>query len=216
MTVAGAAVVLAFVLPGPWGPLGLAGALVALALVSRVAPIVLPAATLAGPLWLFLFVLHGLLGESPERAVLVGARLTAMLLAFLVLLGTVHPGRLVDALAARGVPFSAAYLFAATLQAVPVLRALAGRILEAQRCRGLRVRGSPARRVAALVPLAVPLALGALAEAETRALALEARAAFLGRRRTSLAPPGDTVAQRALRWLLALGTLVAVLIRLLG
>jgi energy-coupling factor transport system permease protein len=116
----------------------------------------------------------------------------------------------VDALLERGVPFHVAYLLVATLQSVPELQRRAAAILDAQRCRGLRVRGTVWRRVRSVVPLAVPLVLGALGEVDDRALALEARGAASGQRRTPLAPPPDRWAERVTRWLM-LATVVGTI-----
>lgn len=215
LTLAAVTAVGAFALPAPVGPGALVGALVVLALVARLPRTLVTAGAVAAPFWLFLGLIHGVLGGDPGRAVVLGVRITALLLAFVVVLASVHPIRLVDALVARGWPFAAAYLVAATLQAVPRLRARARAILEAQRCRGLRVRGAPWRRVAVLIPLAVPLVLGALAEVEERALALEARAAHAAARRTPLDPPPDTARQRLLRWLLLVAAVGVVILRVM-
>lgn len=203
-----AIILLAFATPAPWGPVAIAAAAMALAVAARCAAVLKTALSVAAPFWVFLGIIHGVLGDDPLTAVTLGSRITALLTGFLLLIATVSPARLVDALLASGWPFSAAYLLAATLQAVPRLRARAALILEAQRCRGLRVRGSLAARLSAIVPLVVPLVLGALAEVDERAMALEARSASAPRRRTPLWPPADGGAERAARWAL-LGAAVA-------
>ena len=211
-----AVTVLVFALPAPWGPIGSCAALVALTFVGRIPRVLVTAGVIVLPMWVFAFLLHGVLGGDALRAVTLGARLTAMVLAFLLLVATVHPSRLVDALLARGLSFSGAYLTSAALQAVPRLRDRGRRILDAQRCRGLRVRGSLGRRVRALVPLALPLVLSGLSEVDERATALEARAGGAGARRTPLDPPRDSLVDKAFRWVLGIGTGVAVLLRLVG
>lgn len=158
----------------------------------------------AAPFWLFLFLLY-----APGRAVAIGVRLNTMVVSFVWLVAALPPARLVEAMVARGWRLSAAYLFAATLSAVPVLRARAQRIVEAQRCRGLAVRGSLARRFTALRALALPLVLSALHEVDERALALETRGMTAGARRTPLAPPADSAAEAALRWALLAGCVAA-------
>ena len=211
-----AVVILAFGLPTPTGPLVLTGALAALALAARLPRVLITAFVFALPFWIFLVLLHMVFGDTPTRAVTVGGQITAILLGFLLVLVSVHPGRLVDALLQRGIPFSAAYLMAATLQSVPRLRDQARGILDAQRCRGLVVRGSPWRRVSAVVPLAIPLVLGALAEVDERAIALDARAATSPVRRTPLDPPTDSTAQRVVRWGLVVGAIAVVVTRLVS
>lgn len=207
---------LAFVLPGTGGPLLLLLAVSLLAVAAGVGGVLAPALVLAIPFWLFLIILHGLLDATPDRAVLIGARITAMLVTFTTAVAVVHPARLVDALLERGLPFSVAYLFAATLQAVPRLRERAREILDAQRCRGLRVRGSLLNRATAVVPLAVPLVLGALTEVDERAMALEARGVGAATSRTPLAPPADHPVERWVRWALLALPAVVLVVRFVG
>jgi energy-coupling factor transport system permease protein len=170
------------------------------------------------PVWALLFVLHGLLGAAPRvavgplslsapgiaRALVLGGRLTAIVLGFLTALATTSPHRLVEAMTARGVPFGRTFLLTSTLTVLPRMRDRAARILEAQQCRGLRLGGSVTARLKALGPLALPLILGALAEVDEQVLALDVRGAAAGGRRTTLDPPADTTAQRMLRWSLVL------------
>lgn len=207
---------LAFVLPGTGGPLLLLLAVSLLAVAAGVGGVLAPALVLAIPFWLFLIILHGLLDATPDRAVLIGARITAMLVTFTTAVAVVHPARLVDALLERGLPFSVAYLFAATLQAVPRLRERAREILDAQRCRGLRVRGSLLNRATAVVPLAVPLVLGALTEVDERAMALEARGVGAATSRTPLAPPADHPVERWVRRALLALPAVVLVVRFVG
>jgi len=174
------------------------------------------------PIWVLLFVLHGLLGADPRvsvgpvslsapgiaRALVLGGRVTGIVLGFVTALATVEPHRLVEAMTARGAPFGRVLLLASTLTVLPRMRERAAQILEAQQCRGLRLSGSPVARLRALGPLALPLILGALAEVDEQVLALDARGAASGGRRTALDPPADAPAQRALRWAL-LGLVLA-------
>ncbi len=175
-----------------------------------------PALLLSLPIWALLFVLHGLLGADPRmtvgpvslsvpgiaRALVLGGRVTAIVLGFLTALATASPHRLVEAMTAGGVPFGRTFLLASTLTVLPRMRERTTQILEAQQCRGLRLGGSPLARLRALGPLALPLVLGALAEVDEQVLALDARGAGGGARRTALDPPRDSVPQRALRWIL--------------
>ncbi|HXY20753.1 MAG TPA: energy-coupling factor transporter transmembrane component T [Gemmatimonadales bacterium] len=174
------------------------------------------AVLLSLPIWVVLFVLHGLLGAEPRvlagpvalsapglaRALVLGGRVTAIVVGFLTALAATSPHRLVEAMTADGAPFGRAFLLASTLTVLPRMRERAAQILEAQQCRGLRLGGSPFARLRALAPLALPLVLGALAEVDEQVLALDARGAASGARRTALDPPDDSAAQRVLRWTL--------------
>jgi energy-coupling factor transport system permease protein len=202
-----------------FGSPGAVGAAVLAAIVLAAAGGVLgytarPALALGLTTWVLLLVLHGLLGPEPfvaagplvasapglRHALVLGGRLTAILVAFLTVLAVISPARLVDAMTDRGVPFARMYLLVSTLTLVPRLRERAAQILDAQQCRGLRLGGSPLARVAALGPLVLPLVLGALAEVDEQVLALDARGAGRPGRRTVLDPPADSALQRTVRW----------------
>ena len=216
--------------PGPAAAAAIyAGTLVAV-LASGAGRAALRALVPLAPLWLFLFLLHGVLGEG-DRIVLAGVslsrdglalataqacRLGAIATASLALYVAFSPARFVDAVAERGWPFSLSYLVVATLLALPRFRARAAAILEAQRSRGLRVRGNPLRRARALAPVTFPLLLGALAEVDERGFALETRCAGRVTRRTPLDPPRDSVADRAARWLAGLAAMAMVIWRVLS
>lgn len=221
---------LALLLPAPRGPVMLYAVVVLLAIATGVGRAVRAAALVCLPLWLFLFVLLALLGDGPrvaagpvtlsraglDAALAQGARLGAIATASFGLIATFQPSRFLDAVAARGWPFSVGYLLVATLQAVPRFRLRAATILAAQRTRGLRLRGTPVRRLAALVPLTMPLMLGALTEIDERAMALETRGVEAAAARTPLAPPVERAADHAIWALLVVLVLAALLWRLLG
>ena len=199
LVVAAAVAVLAFALPAPAGPIALYAATAGLVVLAGVPGAVATGALVCLPLWFFLFLLHVVLrgGDGLHAALAQGARLGAIASASAALLRAFRPLRFLDAMAARGRSFHSAYLVVATLQSLPRLRARAHAIQEAQRARGLRLRGAPLGRVRALVPLTLPLMLGSLAEVDDRAMALDTRA-VASRRRTPLDPPawrtGDSLA----------------------
>lgn len=210
--------------PGPVTAAVLYGATILGVLAAGAGRAALRALVPLAPLWLFLFLLHGVLGEG-DRVIMAGVslsrdgmglaatqacRLGAIATASLALYAAFSPARFVDAVAARGWPFSLSYLVVATLLALPRFRSRAAAILEAQRSRGLRLRGNPFRRARALVPVAFPLLLGALAEVDERGFALETRCASGVTRRTPLDPPHDTVTDRAVRWLAGLAAVAMV------
>jgi energy-coupling factor transport system permease protein len=171
------------------------------------------------PLWFLLFLLLALFGHGDradlgpisvsraglEAAVAQGARLGAVATASLALFACFDPSRFLDAVAARGWSFHAAYLLVATLQAAPRFRHRAAMILEAQRARGLR----------GLAPLTTPLVLGMLSEVDDRAMALETRGLDARVARTPLDPPPDRVPDRLIRLGLPVLVLAALAWRLL-
>jgi energy-coupling factor transport system permease protein len=211
LAVASALPWLAWTLPATPPPIVWMPGVVALTLAAAAGPrrVLLPALLTAMPFWLFLFILH----DVPTM-IAIGTRLTTMIAAFLWLVAVLPPPRLVEAMVAAGWSGPSAYLFAATLSAVPLLRERARRIVDAQRCRGLSPRGGPAARWRALRALALPLVLSALHDVDQRALALETRGLAAGRRRTPLAPPPDAPWERVGRWTLLLGCVLIVVWRL--
>jgi energy-coupling factor transport system permease protein len=206
LAIAGALPALAWILPAPAG--GLAMAVVALAL-ALTTGVFRTAVFTAAPFWLFLLLLHDI-----PTTIAIGLRITTMVASFVWVVAALPPPRLVEAMVATGWSASAAYVFAATLSAVPVLRARAGRIADAQHCRGLSPRGGPVQRLRALRALAVPLILSALHEVDERALALETRRLVPGARRTPLSPPSDHAVERVMRWALAAACAAALAWRL--
>ncbi len=230
LALAGAVTALAVLLPAPAGPVALLGAVVAVVVAAGPRLALRDALPIAGPIWLFLLLLHGLLGEGePVRTLGItwradglrtalgqGARLGAVILASAAVLRTFRPAAFLDAAAARGGRVGPALLVVATLEAIPRLRRRAAAILSAQRVRGLRLGGSAARRLRALVPLGLPLLLGVIAEADDRAITYAARGLDGDVRRTALEPPADSAADRLLRTTALAVVLAALAWRLLG
>src|SRR5437870_4590664 len=209
LAIAGALPALAWILPAPAG--GACTAAVALVLTASrgLRRGLWPAVLTAAPFWVFLRLLHDV-----PTTIAIGLRITTMVASFVWLAATLAPDRLVEATVARGWSVSAAYLFAATITAVPMLRGRARRIVEAQRCRGLSPRGSLGNRLRALRALALPLVLSALHDVDERALALETRGMVSGARRTPLAPPLDSAVERAARWALLVACVAGLIWRL--
>lgn len=215
-----AVLVLVVVAPEPLGPLVLALLGVGVALVIGPAAVTARAALVCVVPWLFLLVLHGVFGEPPRTTAAVvplssaglataaaqGARLYAVLVWSLLAIARLDPSRFLDAAALRGRGVSGSLAIVATLQAIPRLGERAGRITDAQRARGLKVRGSLLARVRALAPLAMPLVLGAIVEADDRTATLELRGAGSGRPRTALRAVDDPAWEQGVRW----GALVLV------
>jgi energy-coupling factor transport system permease protein len=178
------AALLAILLPAPDGPVALLGVVLLVVLACRAWRVLAAAILLSLPLWGFLLLLHGVMsgGEGWRAAIAQGARLTSIIAASLLAYRGFRPGRFLDAAASRGWSSGTALLLLATLQAAPRLRHRVTRILEAQRARGLQIRGKLFGRLGALVPVALPLILQTFGEVDSRAMALETRAVGRGRR----------------------------------
>ncbi|WP_157767803.1 energy-coupling factor transporter transmembrane component T family protein [Actinosynnema pretiosum] len=222
----------AFAIPNVWAPLAL--------LLLVLVPAVLVAGVgreyfrllplLAAPVAITVFLLQGLFFPEGETvlaefgpavvteegllfAALTALRLVAMLGSFLFLLLTTHPGALLGAMVERGMSTKISYVVSATLQIVPAFRERARSVLRAQQARGL---DTTRRRARTLLPLVGPLLLGALADLEGRAVAMEARAFGATGRRTSLVEAPDSPAQRVARLLMGAVAVAAVVVNVLG
>jgi energy-coupling factor transport system permease protein len=159
---------------------------------------------------LFIFGIFSVKLEGVIFAFQTATRILVMVSSFLLLLLSTHPSTLMNDLARRGVPPALSYIITATLQIIPVMRAKANTILDAQRSRGLDTHGNIIKRTKSLLPLVGPLVFGSLVDVEERAIAIEARGFNLPGRKTSLIEIQDSPAQARLRWLLLVVMLLAI------
>jgi energy-coupling factor transport system permease protein len=208
-------VCIAYVVPAPIGPLAaLALALTLAAMTSAGRRVAILASAVAVPTWIFIGVMNAIVAPegntirvlgivvAPDAlipAAWIALRLGAAVAALAWVVVTTPPQRLVRALAQGGLPAWSQYLLAASLAAVPAARRRAREVLDAQRCRGLPVGGSPLARLRASLPLAGPLMVSLVTDAERHAIALDARAFDAGGRRTSLTDVADPNEERTLR-----------------
>jgi energy-coupling factor transport system permease protein len=225
-------VAVTYIVPAPLGPVaGLALAVLLAAMTGVARRVLVLAAAVAVPTWLFLAVMNALVAPQGATvtvggvAIATGAllpaawislRLGAAVAALGWVVMTTPPQRLVRALAQRGFPAWSQYLLAASLAAVPEARRRAREVLDAQRCRGLAVGGGPLARLRATLPLAGPLMVSLVTDAERRALALDARAFDARGARTSLTQVADPNEERILRtflWALTIALLIWGLVR---
>lgn len=138
--------------------------------------------------------------ESLWAAASNASRVLWMVSAFTLFMLTTHPADLMSDLGRRGLPHPLVYVLISTLNVLPHLNNKAQAIMAAQRARGLETEGAWLNRWRALLPLVGPLVLGALAEVEERALALEARAWAAQRPKTTLRTVPDSALDHQLRW----------------
>lgn len=129
---------------------------------------------------------------------------------------TTRTDELVDDLERRGLGRRGAFVVGTAIGTVPRMLERAREIVDAQRSRGLNTEGGVLARFRGLLPLAGPLVLSALTEVEHRSMALEARAFTAPGRRTVLREYPDSAAQRALRWLLVVGSILLLIAAISG
>ncbi len=211
-------VVVAFTGPQPLAPLLAVATALAAAWASGVGRrVTLLAALIGFPTLALLVLMNGVVAppehqasattirDAAHGALGIAARLAAAVAALGWIIAAIAPRRLTRAMAERGLPGWAAYVLVASLEAVPQARRRAAEVLEAQRCRGVRVQGGLLARARALAPMAGPLVVSLVTEAEERALALDARGFAPRSRRTALVPiaqAGWEPVVRGLIWLL--------------
>jgi energy-coupling factor transporter transmembrane protein EcfT len=151
-----------------------------------------------------------------ELAMTVAARVLTMAGAVVLFYMTTTPSRLVASLRYHGVPARATFVLHNGVAMIPRLAERAREVSDAQRARGLDTEGRPWRRAGGVIALAVPTVLGAIAEVETRTLALETRGFTRPGRPTALWTPDDGRMQRLARWGIAVGLAALALARLAG
>ena len=112
----------------------------------------------------------------------LGMRVTAIALAFPILIMTTHPSDLVTALAEIRIghwriPYNLIFVLTSGLRYVPTVSREFDHTLDAQRARGVEFEGiNPVQQVRAAVPLFVPVLTSSLVHAQDLTIALETRA----------------------------------------
>jgi energy-coupling factor transport system permease protein len=145
-------------------------------------------------------------------ALTIGARITCLVLASILLVLTTHPGDLMSALTERGMSPKFSYIISSTLQLIPSFQDRANAILLAQQARGLAIPRNPLRRAGALMPLLGPLVLGMFTDVDERSTAMEARGFGSTARRTALIPVPDSGRQKVARWVMPAIAVVAIVV----
>jgi energy-coupling factor transport system permease protein len=161
--------------------------------------------------------------ENLTLAAFYGLRLALLIVATSLMTFTTSPVELTDGLERLLRPFrrlgvpahELALMMTIAIRFVPTLAEETDKIMKAQMARGADfTRGSIAQRARALIPLLVPLFVGAFRRAESLALAMEARGYRGGDQRTRMTElvlrPGDYAALAALA---VIAVLVAARIR---
>jgi energy-coupling factor transport system permease protein len=129
---------------------------------------------------------------------------------------TTEPRSFVLDLERRGLSPRFAFVALATLEAVPAMVERASVIASAQRARGLDTEGSIRARLRGVLPLVGPVILSSLTEVEERSLALEVRAFGRPGRRQLLWRIPDSTGQLALRAVVLVALVGAIVGRISG
>lgn len=193
--------------------------------------VLLAGAAVLAPFWLSLLVMHGLF--YPEgRTVLVqwgparvtaeglgfaldmGLRTSAFVLVLMLFSFSIRVPDLVAALATLRLPPQFGYVLASTLMLAPIIAARLGKVRQAQEARGLVVGKGIRSRLGAVRLQMIPLVLGLVHDAGTRAQALDARGFGRPGPRTTYRKVNDSHAQRGFRVVALLLAAVAVVLRI--
>jgi energy-coupling factor transport system permease protein len=214
--------------------LTVAGGAVALAAATGSArPVLLAGGAILAPFWLSLLVIHGLfypegrtvlLVWGPARvtaegigfAVDMGLRTSAFVLVMMLFSFSVRVPDLVAALNARRLPPQFGYVLASTLMLAPIIAARLQKVRQAQESRGLVVEKGLRSRLNAIRLQMVPLVLGLVHDAGTRAQALDARGFRRPGPRTTYREVGDSTGQRGFRICALLLAAAAVVLRIVA
>ena len=224
---------IAFAVRGWTGPLAVLVALAVTAAVARLGRSLLPFLIATVPLTASILLVNTFLFPgATDRIVSIGPftptwtglvaavqatlRVIAFATSVAVLALTTRPDELVADLERRGASRGLTFVIGATVRTIPRVVQRAREITEAQRARGLDTEGHVWRRVRGILPLAAPLVFGSLNEVEEQTMALEARAFSASGRRTTLRSFPDDGGQRGLRWGLALGTAMLIVLSIAG
>ena len=154
--------------------------------------------------------------EGIDIAARISLRLFVAALAVTVFALTTEARSLVADLERRGMSPRLTFAAAAALEAVPQMLERARTVAAAQRARGLDTEGSVGARLRGIRPLVGPVLLSAIAEVDTRSLALEARAFGRPGPRQPLWAPEDSPAQMVARWAMVIGVVVLIVLRAAG
>jgi energy-coupling factor transport system permease protein len=113
-------------------------------------------------------------------------RLDTFLATGLLFLATTRVEEVAYALGRLGVPYPIGFTLTLSFRLVPLFFEAAHTIVQAQRCRGLRMdQGNVVVRLRRFAPVVVPVFIGALRRADRMAMALELRGFNSGRPRTT-------------------------------
>lgn len=191
------------------------------AIARELVPVLRLSLTLALPLAVSVVIINVLFSpESREAGAWLAAevvmRVLTMAGAAVLFYRTTSPAGLVGSLQHHGLPARATFVIHNAVAMVPRLAERAAEVTAAQRARGFDSEGSWWRRGRGVLAIAGPTVLGAIAEVETRTLALETRGFTRPGRATVLRVPADSTLQRLARWAMVGGLVILAVGRLAG
>ena len=190
--------------------LGLLAVLLPTAIARELRTVLRLAVLLALPLGISAVLINvlfspGTISEGAWLAAGVVLRIVVMAGATVLFYRTTVPADLVGSLQHHGLSNRVTFVIHNAVAMIPRLAERAREVTAAQRARGFDSESGVLRRSRGVLAVAAPTVLGAVAEVETRTLALETRAFTRPGRVTVLRPPHDSSLQRAGRWMIVVG-----------
>jgi len=201
--------------------LGILAVLLPTAIARELRPVLRLAVLLALPLGISAVLINVLFspGTTSEGAWLAAGvvlRIVVMAGATVLFYRTTAPADLVGSLQHHGLSNHITFVIHNAVAMIPRLAERAREVTAAQRARGFDSEAGLLRRGRGIIALAAPTVLGAVAEVETRTLALETRAFTRPGRVTVLRPPRDSSLQRVGRWSIVVGLGALAMARFAG
>lgn len=136
-----------------------------------------------------------------------------ILLAICVLIFTTKPSDMIESFIDRGFSPRIGYVFVSIFQIIPQMSNTMGTITDAQRSRGMEVKGSLMVRIKAFLPLISPVVMSSLTDTKERAVALEVRGFNAKSKKVFLEERKKRKADTLLEVILILGILAAIVWR---
>jgi len=112
-------------------------------------------------------------------------RLGLMLYLGLIFIASTSIEEIYYGLTRLGLPFPASFALSLSFRLVPIFSESARTILEAQRCRGLKIEGGILNRLKSYLPIFIPVLFSALRKVDQLSIALESRGFGARVKRTS-------------------------------
>lgn len=124
--------------------------------------------------------------EGIELGLVSAALVMAFSGAFILFIKTTEMSHLVYMLEQKGMSHVFSYIILSAFQTITDLSKSANTIMDSQKCRGIETEGGIFHRAKAFIPILGPLVLGAIANAEEKTIAMDARAFSAPSKHTNL------------------------------
>jgi len=229
---AGCTLIVAFLAPSLWLPLGLFAVSFLLMVLAGLAGPFFRVLLRTSPVFIALIVIQSLfypkhftslfaLGplhiwrEGLLFALFASSRLLAIFGSIVLLVISTSPADLVACIEDRGISHRFGYAILLILQIGPEMGRRVGTIMDAQKARAIEMEGNLIQRTKAFLPVLGPLVTSSFMGIETRALALEARGFSAPGQRTRLHPLVTRTIDRVAWWIIPILAVLFILYRII-